>query len=62
MLTSKWILYLDRLYVVNQLKNRKGVEIIFIIGIKKEVDRLVKNGLNFKNIRKLVLYFQEADS
>ena len=31
------------------------------MGIKKEVDRLVKNGLNFGNIRKLVLYFWEAD-
>ena len=34
---------------------------IFIIGIKKEIDRLVKNRLNFKNIKKLVLYFQKAD-
>ena len=31
------------------------------MGIKEEADRLIKNRLNFRNIRKLVLYFQEAD-
>ena len=30
------------------------------MNIKKEADRLIKNGLNFKNIKKLVLYFQKA--
>ena len=50
-------MYPDKLYVENQLNNRKGAEIIFIVSIKKEIDRLVKNGLNFRNIRKLVLYF-----
>ena len=57
MLTSRWILYPDRLYVESQLNNRKGVEIVLIIGIKKETDRLIKNRLNFRNIKKLVLYF-----
>ena len=57
MLTPRWILYLDRLYIESQLNNRKDVEIIFIIDIKKEADRLIKNGLNFKNIRKSVSYF-----
>ena len=54
-------MHLDRLYVESQSNNRKDVEIVFIVGIKKEVDRLVKNGLNFRNIRKSILYFWEAD-
>ena len=29
--------------------------------IKKKTDRLIKNGLNFRYIRKSVLYFQEAN-
>ena len=57
MFTSRWILHPDRLYIKSQLNNRKDVEIIFIISIKKEADRLVKNRLNFKNIKKSVLYF-----
>ena len=61
MLISRQILYFDRLYVESQSNNRKGVEIVFILGIKEEVDRLVKNRLNFGNIRKSVLYFWEAD-
>ena len=61
MLTPRWILYSDRLYIKSQLNNRKDVEIIFIISIKEEADRLIKNRLNFRNIRKSVLYFQEAD-
>ena len=61
MLTPRWILYPDRLYVESQSNNRKGVEIVFIVGTKEEADRLVKNGLNFGNIRKLVSYFWEAD-
>ena len=61
MFIPRWILHLDKLYIENQLNNRKGVEIVFILGIKEEADRLVKNGLNFGNIRKLVLYFWEAD-
>ena len=51
----------DRLYAESQSNNRKGVEIILTVGTKKEADRLVKNGLNFKNIKKLVLYFWEAN-
>ena len=47
----------DRLYIKSQLNNRKSVKIILIIGTKKETDRLVKNRLNFKNIKKSVLYF-----
>ena len=31
------------------------------MGTKKEADRLIKNRLNFKNIKKSVLYFWEAD-
>ena len=57
MLTPRWILYFNRLYVESQLNNRKSVEIVLILGIKEEADRLVKNGFNFRNIRKLVLYF-----
>ena len=61
MLTPRWILHPDRLYTESQLNNKKNVKIVFILGTKEEADRLVKNGLNFKNIKKLVLYFQEAD-
>ena len=57
MFIPRWILHPDRLYVESQLNNRKDVEIVFIVGTKEEADRLVKNGLNFRNIRKLVLYF-----
>ena len=61
MLIPRQILYLDRLYIRNQLNNKKDVKIIFIIGTKKEADRLIKNRLNFRNIRKLVLFFQKTD-
>ena len=47
----------DRLYTESQSNNRKNVKIILTMGTKKEADRLVKNGLNFRNIKKLVLYF-----
>ena len=47
----------ERLLKKSQSKNRKKVEIIFTMGIKKEADRLIKNGLNFRHIRKSVLYF-----
>ena len=65
MFTPRWILHPDRLYIENQLNNKKSVEIILIIIliiiIKKKTDRLIKNRLNFKNIKKIVLYFQKAD-
>ena len=57
----RWILYPNRLVDENQFINRIGAEIIFIVGIKKKADRLVKNGLNFGSIRKLVTFFQEAN-
>ena len=47
----------ERLFKENQSKNRKEVEIILIINIKEEIDRLVKNDLNFRYIRKSILYF-----
>ena len=50
-------MYPKRLLKESQSKNRKGVEIVFIISIKKEIDRLIKNGLNVRYIRKSVLYF-----
>ena len=61
MFIPKQIVHLERLFEKSQSKNRKGVEIVLIMGIKEEVDRLVKNGLNFRYIKKSVLYFQEAD-
>ena len=57
MFISRWIIYLERLFKESQSKNRKRVEVIFIMGIKEEIDRLIKNGLNFGYIRKSVLYF-----
>ena len=54
-------MYLERLFKESQSKNRKRVEIILTMGIKKEVDRLIKNGLNFRYIRKSVLYFWKVD-
>ena len=50
-------MYFERLFKENQSKNRKKAEIVLIINIKKEADRLIKNGLNFRHIRKSVLYF-----
>ena len=61
MLTPRQILHPDRLYAESQSNNRKDVKIVLIMGTKKEADRLVKNRLNFRNIKKLVLYFQKAD-
>ena len=57
MLTPRWILHPDRLYIESQSNNRKGVEIVLTLGTKEEADRLIKNGLNFRNIRKSVSYF-----
>ena len=57
MLSLKQILYPNRLIDESQFINRIDTEIVFIIDIKKEADRLVKNGLNFKNIRKLITFF-----
>ena len=61
MFTSRQILHPDRLYIESQSNNKKGVKIVLILGTKKEADRLVKNRLNFRNIKKSVLYFQKAD-
>ena len=57
MLTSRWIIHFERLFKESQSKNRKGVEIVLIIDTKKEIDRLVKNSLDFRYMRKSVLYF-----
>ena len=57
MLTPKWIIYLERLFKESQWKNKKGIKIILTINTKKKIDRLIKNDLNFRYIRKLVLYF-----
>ena len=48
-------------YKQYRCENNTGAKIILIIGIKKKTDRLVKNGLNFKSIRKLVTFFQKAN-
>ena len=50
-------MYPERLFKESQSKNRKGAEVVFTMDIKEEADRLVKNGLNFRYIRKSVLYF-----
>ena len=47
----------ERLLEESQSKNKKGVKIVLTMGIKEEIDRLIKNGLNFGHIRKSVLYF-----
>ena len=57
MFTPRWIVYSERLFEESQSKNRKGVEVVFTINTKEKVDRLVKNGLNFRYIKKSVLYF-----
>ena len=54
-------MYFERLFKESQSKNRKKIEIIFIISIKKKINRLVKNGLNFRYIKKSVLYFWKID-
>ena len=51
----------DRLYAESQSNNKKNVKIVLIVGTKEKADRLIKNGLNFRNIRKLVSYFWETD-
>ena len=50
-------MYPERLFKESQSKNRKRVKVVFTISIKEEADRLVKNGLNFRYIKKSVLYF-----
>ena len=55
--TSKWIIHPERLLKKSQSKNRKGVKIVLTVGIKEKADRLIKNDLNFRYIRKSVLYF-----
>ena len=50
-------MYFERLFKESQSKNKKRVKIVLIINIKEKTDRLIKNGLNFRYIRKLVLYF-----
>ena len=57
MFIPRWIIHPERLFKESQSKNRKRVEIVFTMGTKEEVDRLVKNGLNFGHIRKSVLHF-----
>ena len=61
MFIPRWIIYPERLFKESQSKNRKRVEVVFIINTKKKIDRLVKNGLNFVHIKKSVLYFQKID-
>ena len=61
MLFLKWILYPNRLIDESQFINRIDAEVILIVDIKKETDRLIKNGLNFKSIRKLITFFWEAN-
>ena len=38
MFISKWIIYPERLFKKSQSKNRKRVEIVLTIDIKKEAD------------------------
>ena len=57
MFIPRWIIYPERLLKESQSKNRKGVKIILIMGIKEEINRLIKNDLNFGHIKKSVLYF-----
>ena len=61
MLSLKQILYSNRLVDESQSINRIGTEIILIVGTKKKADRLIKNGLNFRSIRKLVTFFLKAN-
>ena len=58
MFLLRWILHPNRLVDESQSINRIGAEIVFIVDIKKEADRLIKNGLNFESIRKLVTFFK----
>ena len=57
MLSLRWVLYSNKLIDKSQFINRIGAELIFIIGIKEKADRLIKKGLNFKNIKKSVTFF-----
>ena len=41
--------------------NRIGAEIILIIIMKEEADRLIRHGLNFGNVQKLVTQYWEAN-
>ena len=61
MFIPRQIIYPERLFKESQSKNRKGAEIILTINTKKKADRLIKNDLNFRYIKKSVLYFQEAN-
>ena len=61
MLPLKQILHPNRLIDENQSINRINTKIIFTVDIKKKADRLIKNGLNFRNIRKPITFFQEAN-
>ena len=61
MFSPKQILYPNRLIDENQFINRINTEVVFIVGIKKKANRLVKNGLNFRSIRKLITFFWEAN-
>ena len=57
MFIPKWIIHPERLFKESQSKNRKRVEVVLIMGTKEEADRLIKNGLNFRHIKKSVLHF-----
>ena len=57
MFTPRWIIYLERLFKESQSKNRKETKVVLTINIKEETDRLIKNDLNFRYIKKLVSYF-----
>ena len=57
MLTPRWIVHPERLFEESQSKNRKGAEVVLTVGTKEEADRLIKNGLNFRHMRKSVSYF-----
>ena len=54
-------MYLKRLFKESQSKNRKRVKVVLTVSIKKKTDRLIKNDLNFRYIRKSVLYFFKID-
>ena len=60
-LVLRWIISLSKLYEENQLISRKGAEVVFIVNIKKKTKKLIRSGLNFGLVKKLVVYFQEAN-
>ena len=61
MFSLRQILHPNRLADESQFINKIGAEIILIIDIKEKTDRLIKNGLNFRNIKKPVTFFQETN-